>query len=184
MNKFEKNWWQYFVPECYFDTVLIKKLLQCDNRLFHRKGCNNVINDLKSERLKSVFAVAIIDKDKNELDYLKECDLYYDANQLILLKHKTRLHYIIKLNPPLEKWIISILENNNLKVEDFGYSGNYKKLKKQIKDDITSEKDDKLGKLTNAIIKTDCEPVKVLKHFLTYLRDKNYHADIKELINV
>jgi hypothetical protein len=181
MNSFEERWWQHFIPECYFDTVLIKKLLQCDNRLIHRRGCHNVINDLKSERLKESFAVAIIDKDKNEVSYLTDCKEHYSANQLILMKHKQREHYVIQLNPPLEKWIISVLDSNGLKIEDFGYSREYKKLKRQIKYDITSERDDKLGKLTNAIIKTDCNPIKALKTILLYLKEKNIKSDVEEL---
>ncbi len=91
MNKYEENWWLHFVPECYFDTVLLKKLLQTNKRLVHRKGCNNVVNDLDSERLKDLFAVGIIDKDKRELDYLKNCTVLYNANKIVLWKHKDRL---------------------------------------------------------------------------------------------
>ena len=116
MTKFENNWWLYFVPECYFDTVLLKKLLQTKKRLMHRKGCNNVMRDLESKRLESLFAVAIIDKDKTELSYLKECENLYDADKLILWKHQKQNHFIIQLNPPLEKWIIEILDE--CKIED------------------------------------------------------------------
>lgn len=83
MDKFEENWHLHFVPECFFDTVLIKKLFQTNKRLVHRKGCNNVVNDLDSERLKELFAVAIIDKDKRELDYLKNCTVLYNENKII-----------------------------------------------------------------------------------------------------
>ena len=184
MVNFEKDWWLYFVPECYFDTVLLKKLLKTNKRLMHRKGCNNVIRDLESTRLKDLFAVAIIDKDKTELNYLKECKILYNANKLILWKHEMQSHFIIQLNPPLEKWVIEMLDENNLKIEDFGYSRNYKKLKKEIKEDIDKEEDEKLNRLVNAIIKTDCATIKKIKSFLLYLKDKNYKSDIKELINV
>ena len=183
MMKFENNWWLYFIPECYFDTVLLKKLLQTNKRLMHRKGCNNVIRDLESERLKNLFAVAIVDKDKAELNYLKECKIHFNDDKLILWKHKNRNHFIIQLNPPLEKWVIEILNENNLKIEDFGYSGNYKKLKRQIKADIDDESDEKLNNLLNAIIKTECPVIKKIKSFLIYLKEKNYNSDIKELIN-
>lgn len=181
--KFENNWWLYFIPECYFDTVLLKKLLRTNKRLMHRKGCNNVIRDLESERLKNSFAVALIDKDKTELNYLKECKVLYDAEKLILLKHANKNHFIIQLNPPLEKWIVEILNENNLRIEDFGYSGNYKKLKKQIKADIDDESDEKLNRVLNAIIKTDCLTIKKIKSFLIYLKEKNYDADLNELRN-
>lgn len=183
MNKFEENWYMHFVPECFFDTVLLKKVLQTNKRLMHRKGCNNVANDLDSERLKELFAVGIIDKDKRELHYLKNCTVLYNANKIILWKHKDRLQFVIQLDPPLENWVITILNENGLRIEDFGYSRDFKKLKKQIKEDIDNENDDKLNKLVNAVIKTDCKTIKKIKLILLYLKEKNYQTDINELIN-
>lgn len=183
MAKFEDRWWLHFVPECYFDTVLLNKLLQTNKRLMHRKGCNNVIRDLDSERLKNSFAVALIDKDKTELNYLKGCAVLYNADKLILWKHKNRQQFVIQLNPPLEKWVIEILDESKLEIEDFGYSRDYKKLKREIKNDLDNEGDEKLNKLVNAIIKTECATIKKIKTFLMYLKKKNYHVDINELIN-
>lgn len=183
MAKFEENWWLYFVPECYFDTVLLKKLLQTDKRLMHRKGCNNVVRDLGSDRLKNLFAVALIDKDKRDLDYLKECNIEYNANKLILWKHKIEKHYVIQLNPPLEKWVIEILDENGLRIEDFGYSRDYKRLKNQIKDDIDNEADEKLNRLVKTIISTECATIKKIRSILHYLKEKNYQADINALKN-
>src|SRR5450631_1519186 len=137
MVNFEKDWWLYFVPECYFDTVLLKKLLQTNKRLMHRKGCTNVTRDLDSKRLENFFAVGIIDKDKKDLNYLKNCSSIYVANKLILWQHdKRKIQFVLQFNPPLEKWIIEILNENNLRIEDFEYSRDYKKLKQQIKNDI------------------------------------------------
>lgn len=183
MDKFEENWHMHFVPECFFDTVLIKKLFQTNKRLVHRKGCNNVVNDLDSERLKELFAVAIIDKDKRELDYLKNCTVLYNENKIILWKHKDRLQFVIQLDPPIEDWLITILNENGLRIEDFGYDRDFKKLKKQIKEDIDNESDDKLNRLVNAVIKTDCYTIKKIKSILIYLKEKNYQTDINELIN-
>jgi len=183
MNNLEANWHQHFVPECFFDTVLLKKLLHTKKRLMHRKGCNNVVNDLDSKRLKDKFAVGLIDKDKRELDYLKSCTVLYNADKIILWKHKDRLQFVIQLNPPLENWVISILDEQGLRIEDFGYPRDFKKLKKQIKEDIENENDDKLNKLINAVIKTDCQTIKKIKSFLIYLKKKNYQTDINELLN-
>ncbi|HET7119555.1 MAG TPA: hypothetical protein VFI29_23865 [Hanamia sp.] len=141
------------------------------------------MRDLESKRLISLFAVAIIDKDKTELNYLNECKVHYNAEKLILWKHEKRNHFIIQLNPPLEKWVIEILNENKLKIEDFGYSRNYKELKRQIKNDIDHEGDEKLNKLINTIIKTDCATIKKIKSVLLYLKEKNYNADINELKN-
>ncbi|MCY7421163.1 MAG: hypothetical protein LH478_05390 [Chitinophagaceae bacterium] len=184
MTNFGEKWHLYFVPECYFDTILFKKLLQTTKRLVHRKGCNNVANDLDSERLRDLFAVALIDKDKRELDYLKSCKVLYDDDKLILWKHLTRLHFIIQLNPPLEHWIVTILGESGVAIEDLGYSGNFKRLKKQIKLDINSENDEKLNRLVSAVIKTDCQTIRKMRAMLVYLKEKNYMTDINELKNV
>jgi hypothetical protein len=75
------------------------------------------------------------------------------------------------------------LDESGLRIEDFGYSRDYKDLKKAIKYGINGEGDEKLKRLTNVISKLDCESVRILKQFLHYLKDKNYKADINELIN-
>ena len=182
MNNIEKSWWMHFVPECYFDTILLRKLLLTNKRLVHRKGCNNVVNDL-NKRLVDKFAVGIIDKDKNELDYIKDCEVLFDGNKLVLWKHKNRMQFVFQINPPLEKWVIEIMDENNLQIEDFGYSRSYKKLKRQIKNDIDNENDEKLNNLISAIIKTDCPTIIKLKSSLHYLKDKNYNVDLKDLRN-
>ena len=130
MNNMQTKWWMHFVPECYFDTVLLRKILQTNEKLIHRRGCNNVVNDL-NKRLVDDFAVGIIDKDKYDLDYLKNCEVLYNANKLLLWKHKNRLQFVIQLNPPLEKWVIELLDENDLNIEDFGYPRDYKRLKQQ-----------------------------------------------------
>ncbi len=183
MDSFNEVWHMHFIPECYFDTILIKKLLQTNRRLVHRKGCNNVVNDLESRRLNGEFAVGIIDKEKRELAYLKRCNVLYNADKIVVLKHRERSQYILQLNPPIEQWLLLILEENGLKIENYGYSNNVKKLKQQIKDDIDDEKDDKLNKLVSAIINTDCTTIRKIKSLLLYLKEKNYQTDINELIN-
>ncbi|MCW3109589.1 MAG: hypothetical protein JWQ09_4095, partial [Segetibacter sp.] len=125
----------------------------------------------------------LIDKDKRELDYLKSCTILYNADKIILWKHKDRLQFVIQLDPSLEDWVITILNESGLSIESFGYSTDFKKLKDQIKDDIDNENDDKLNKLINAVIKTDCETIRKLKSFLIYLKEMNYRTDINELIN-
>ena len=79
--------------------------------------------------------------------------------------------------------MIEILEENGLMIEDFGYARDYKKFKRQIKGYIDNEGDERLNKLVNAIIKTDCDTIKRIKSFLYYLKEKNYQVDINELKN-
>jgi hypothetical protein len=184
-----ENWHSHFVPECYFDTVLFKKILKTNKRLKHRKGCNNVVNSFrivkgKKGDLFDSFGVGMVDKDKQELDYLNECEAIIESDNLILWKHKEKQHFIIQLCPPIEKWIVEILEADNRTVEEFGYSKDYKKLKHAIKEDIDDESDEKLNNLLNAILSSKSETIKKLEAILLYLRDKTYQADINELKNV
>jgi hypothetical protein len=184
MKKYEEKWGMHFVPECYFDTVLLKALLETNKRVFHKKGCNNVINELRFKSLKDDFAVAVIDKDKNEIDYLRECWILIGLSGFVLWKHQTKLHFIIQINPPVEKWVLQILGENGLRIVDFGYPANFKKLKKAIKHDIDNEKDEKLNTLVKAIIGTNSYQIVQLRRILKLLKDKNYHIDINELKNV
>lgn len=188
MNKFEENWWLYFVPECYFDTVLFKKILQTNKRLKHTKGCNNVVNRFriingKKGDLYDSFGVGMVDKDKRDLDYLNECDEIISLPNLILWKHKQRQHFIIQLNPPLEKWVIEVLKSDKRNVEEFGYVNDWKKLKKALKDDIDDENNDRLNLFVNAILSSSNPVIENLKKILLYLKDKTYQADINELKN-
>ena len=98
-------------------------------------------------------------------------------------KHKERLQFVIQLNPPLENWITAILNENGLRIEDFGYSQDFKKLKKQIKEDLDNKNDDKLNRLVNAVIKTDCKTITKVRSILLGVKEKNYRTDINELIN-
>jgi hypothetical protein len=184
-----ENWHSHFVPECYFDTVLFKKILKTNKRLKHRKGCNNVVNSFRIVRgkkgdLYDSFGVGMVDKDKKELDYLNECEAIIESDNLILWKHKEKQHFVIQLCPPIEKWIVEILDADNKSVDEFGYSKDFKKLKHEIKEDIDDEGDERLNNLLNAIISSKSETIKKLEAILLYLRDKTYQADINELKNV
>ena len=185
-----ENWHTCFVPECFFDTVLFKKILQTDKRLKHTKGCFNVVNRFrevkgkKGDLFDSPFGLGMVDKDKKELDFLKnECNekKVIRLKMLLVWKHKTKNHYIIQLEPPLEKWIVQIMDEYNLKIEDFGYSRIYKKLKDEIKNDIDNEKDSNLNKLVNTFVNLNHPVIKNLKTILLYFKDKTINADIEEL---
>ncbi len=189
MAKLEENWWSYFVPECYFDTVLFKKILQTNKRLKHTKGCNNVVNRFRiingrKGDLYDSFGVGMVDKDKRELDYLSECDEIRNLGHVILWKHKERPHFVIQLNPALEKWVTEMLKSDNKNVEEFGYVNDWKKLKKALKDDIDEENNERLNLFVDAILSSSNPAIESLKKILLYLKDNTYKADINVLKNV
>jgi hypothetical protein len=183
-----ENWNKCFVPECFFDTVLFRKILNTGKPLNHSKGCFNVVNRFrnvngkKGDLYDSPFGVGMVDKDKQELDYLRnECMVLCEFDNLLLWKHQERNHYIIQLHPPLEAWIILVATRAGFSVEDFGYSDDPKKLKKQIKGDIDKENDQKLNALVSAVLKSEDQAVVKLKAILLHLREKNSNTNAEEL---
>jgi|GEM_PF-664332 len=181
-----ENWHSCFVPECFFDTVLFKKILQTNKRLKHTKGCQNVINRFRNINgrkgdLYDRFGVGMVDKDKLDLDYLKDCDSVLTHENLILWKYPGKQHYIIQLNPPLEKWVLRILQESGINIEDLGYSSDLRKLKRQLKDDIDDEENEKLNIIIHKIVNSKHPVVEKLKTILLYLKEKTMLANIEEL---
>ena len=170
-----------FVPECYFDTVLVRAILQTETALNHKKGCNNVIKAMEEARLKNEFAVGIVDKDKTELSYLREFD-GYDFDNLILFKHKYKHHYIIQLNPPVEKWIIAVAKEANIDLPDFGLPLDFEKLKKITKSELASETPELVG-LCWGLLQSDSPTIKRFQKWILYLRRHRYKSDINQLKN-
>ncbi len=75
------------IPECYVDTNLVETLVPPEGKGYnHQHGCNTVTKIMK-ERFADRFAVAIIDKDKKEVDYLQQCDILLTSGSLLLHKH-------------------------------------------------------------------------------------------------
>jgi len=174
---FEDN----FVPECYFDTVLVKTILRV-KYVNHQKGCPNVVKEIREgKRLKDDFAVGIIDKDKNELDYIKyDCTEELNTGNLILYKHKSQMHYFIQLAPAIEKWILNVADEGEINIDNFGLPKDLDKLKKITKSESASE-NDKLKNFSKSLIGSNSETIAVLSKWLNYLFINNRNADINTL---
>lgn len=171
----------YIVPECYFDTVLVKAILQHEVIINHKKGCNNVVKVMEEGKLKDQFAVGIVDKDKTDLDYLKEFR-EYEFQNLNLFKHKAKPHFMIQLNPPLEKWILKVTEEAGLNIEDFGLPSDVAKLKKLTKSELADETTE-LWNLCYALLNSESATIGRFAGWVRYFKEKRYHSDINELLN-
>ena len=169
-----------FVPECYFDTVLIKTILKIKH-INHKKGCANVVKEIKEGKLKDDFAVGIIDKDKRQLDYIKnDCEEEIKESNLVLYKHKTKQHYFIQLAPAIENWILNVIDEGRLNVDDLGLSRDLNKLKKVTKSESANENED-LKKLCKRLVNSNSETMITLSRWLNYLFENNRNADINAL---
>ncbi|HUZ59506.1 MAG TPA: hypothetical protein VMU83_12065 [Hanamia sp.] len=96
---------QSIIPECFVDTNLIETLVPPTGQYNHQKGCGTVAKVMK-QRFADRFALGIIDRDKHEVDYLKEFNEICTSGSLILHKHKIKHHYIIQINPAIERFIL------------------------------------------------------------------------------
>jgi len=130
---------QSVIPECYVDTNLVETLVPPRGQYNHQKGCGTVTKVMK-ERFADRFALGIIDKDKNEVDYLKEFDQVCISGSLILHKHRTRHHYIIQICPAIERFIMANAIAVSIALTDFGLPSDFELLKRESKK-ITSKKD-------------------------------------------
>src|ERR1700733_5170759 len=122
-----------FVPECFFDTLIVITILGI-KKVNHQKCCTKVANTMK--RIDD-FAVGIIDKDKYQIEYLKEFDEHINTGNLILWVHKNKKkrHYFIQIVPAIEKWVLLVAKEANIKLSDFGLPTDLNKLGKRTKTD-------------------------------------------------
>jgi hypothetical protein len=165
-----------FFPECYFDTVLVKHILRV-KRVNHQKTCDKVTLALNKI---DDFAVGIIDRDKKVVKYLAECTLEIERKNLLLWKHKSKQHFIIQLAPALERWILQVIEEGNVDVEDLGIPMNLDKLKDFTKYQTVSE-DQNMHRLCDRLINSSSYTITTLTLWLRYLLVHNRKADIEEM---
>jgi hypothetical protein len=173
---------QCIIPECYIDSCLTEVLLHAGkNHVNHQKGNGTVAREMK-EKFGDGFCVGIIDEDRKDLDYLKEFTLLKETRDLKLRKHKDKHHYIIQLRPVIEEWIINNCNRSGIDLSLFSLPVTINQLKKVSKS-TTSKSDTRFVQLFKEMEKCKVEAVMELKKWLDYLKNNNYHADIKELRN-
>ncbi len=170
----------HFIPECYFDTVLLKNILAV-RKVNHRQGCDNVVKELsEGKRLKNDFAVALIDGDKRKLKYVQECETIVKTNNLVLLKHKNKQHYIIQLVPAIERWVLNVIEEGQVDMDGLNLRADLEGLKDFTKYSCASESED-LHRLCKRLLNCDSTTMRMLKSWLTHLHKNNRNADINVL---
>ena len=177
------------IPECFVDTCLINILLQISNdSVNHVKGNSTVANKMKTT-FGDKFAVGIIDRDKREIEYIKEFDLTNQTlkDKILLYKHPDKHHYFIQLCPESENWICNVSRELEIDMEgEYGLPNTAKGLSKLSKN-INVADDIKFVKLFKEIrkrsIEKNYEPVVKLIFWLTHLKENNYNVDINALKN-
>ncbi len=153
------------MPECYFDTVLIKKLVRNNDLVWHQKGCNKVVS--KCINFKNTFNVGIIDKDKKDLNDLISFESYSAKGLNIYFKNGHNVIFI-QLNPPIEKWIINICEDEKIDLSKFSLPSEVRKLRYITKSQIVGETKE-LNRLCDELIKSENGTIIKLKKWVEYI---------------
>lgn len=167
------------IPECYVDTNLIETLVPPQRQYNHQKGCGTVTKVMK-EKFTDSFAIGIIDKDKKEVDYLKEFAEVAKSDGLILHKHKLKAHYIIQIVPGMERFIFKCLAECGISPENFELPADLELFRKESKT-TNSKDDDRFRRLFKALRNAQAVDIIRLLNLIVYLKKKNYTAQTNEL---
>ncbi len=170
---------QFVIPECFVDTNLIETLVPPVRQYNHQKGCGTVTKVMK-ERFADRFALGIIDKDKKQVEYLKEFEEICKTGSLILHKHKQRPHYIIQIYPAIERFILGCAAELKVNLEDFGLDSDIERLKKRSKT-VTSKNDGDFKRLFRYLQQHGAREIGTLTSWIQYLKEKLYDSKIEEL---
>lgn len=163
------------LPECYVDTNLIEYLL--DAAVNHQHSCSKVVGQLNST-FADRFAIGIIDKDKVELGYIRECVEVAKTEHLTLLKHRTRPQYLTTIDPAVDGFVLDSAKLQGVDLKMFDIPSDLKGFTKVSKS-VTSNTDVRFKRLFAAI--KDNHEIVVLKQTLRYLSEMQYEADIEHL---
>ncbi|MCD8303909.1 MAG: hypothetical protein LUC86_03650 [Prevotellaceae bacterium] len=141
----------------------------------HQKGCNNVVN-MMCDKYGERFALGIIDNDKRKPTYLKVFNEVGKSEHLILLKHKSRCHYIILVSKAVEDLILSCATEEEMFEQELPYE--LEAFKKETKN-VNSKNDIRFKYLFKAI--KEAREMKIFRDVLSYLLANRYNCDTDEL---
>ena len=167
--------YEQIIPECYVDTNLIGTLL--DANVNHRLGCTQVAGLMKG-RLKEQFAAGIIDYDKLKPAYLSEFSQI--ANRLLpkqeanekdicihLFQHQQCPHFLITIEPAIEKFILRCAKLSNVRLEDYNLPNSFVEFKNVTKRK-ESNKDPNLRRLFKALLDAQNTDLLAIQRTLNY----------------
>ena len=163
------------MPECYVDTNLVEFLLGAG--VNHQHSCCKVVGQLKST-FTDRFAVGIIDKDKVELGYIKECSVIAHTRHLTLMKHNEKPQYLITVAPAIDRFVLDCSKECGINTEDYGIPSELKAFT-EISKSVTSNTDSRFKALFATL--KDNQEIKLLRTVLKYLSENKYNADTSAL---
>ena len=167
----------HIVPECYIDTNLAEYLLD-SHGVNHQKGCNAVAKKMMESNLKDQFSIGIIDNDKRQHSYVSEFEEIAHTQHFALLKHKERPHYLVRINPAMDQFILDCATEQGVNLKDYGLPAELEDFTKVTKD-VNAKNDYRFKSLFGAL--EDSKKLSKLRSVLNYLNDNQYKCDTTEL---
>jgi hypothetical protein len=170
---------QAVIPECFVDTNLVETIAPPDDQYNHQKGCGTVTKVMQ-EKFADRFAVGIIDKDKKEVEYLKQFTEIHQAGSLILHKHPKRHHYIIQIAPAVEQFILYNAAAVGIDPANYQLPTDFEKFKRACKT-VNSKNDPRFKSLFRALKKAGAADITRLAAWIEFLKNENYNVDTNRL---
>jgi hypothetical protein len=180
------------IPECCIDSCLFNVLLNFEKEgVNHTKGNGTVVKKIE-EKFGDLFCVGIVDKDKQPLRFIEQQCQVIDVGEFqeyfLIYKRNGYHHYIIKMVPAIEEWILNISDKLNLSLAKSQIEANNLKQLCDITKKIVSKDDARFKDYFRRMIakadEIDFKPVIKLKNIIKLILQKNYKLDINELKNV
>ena len=169
----------YIIPECYADTNLVEYLIKsvCN----HQKGCANVAKKMQ-EKYQNGFAIGIIDFDKKKVPYVDEFNVVAENDNLSVLRHRSRSHFIIFIKPAIEVFLMDSANQIGCKMSDFGFPDTLEGLKELTKKDTANDSIE-LRNLYKCL--KDSDNLKKLRGVIQYLCEARFGVDderVREIV--
>ncbi len=169
----------FIIPECYIDTNLVETLV-CHGGCNHQKGCNQVAK-IMQEKYADRFAVGMIDADKRQPSYLNDFNQIASSHHLDLLRHSDRPHYVIRVQPAADGFILACVQEAQIEMSEYGLSPVLKEFTSQTKN-VMSNKDPRFKRLFKALKNTG--EIMLLQSLLDYFVNKTYNSSDSELATI
>jgi len=169
----------YLCPECYVDTNIIKTLLNVDG-VNHQHSCTKVMGCLR-KNFQDEFAIGIVDDDKKKTYDYSEFEELARSEHLILMKHKSRMHFLIFVHKAAEDLLLSCAKELGINMANFNLPSDLEGLK-EITKDCESDKEPRIKQLVKAL--QPASEMARLQRTIDYLCNKQYQADKEKLIEL
>ena len=165
------------LPECFADTLLIK-IIKYD-RPHHCPSIGAVSNTMQ-KFYKNRLAIGVVDKDKpgDIPNYFNDFVLLIADNGLELKWHPDTKHYLVVVDPVLEKWLMGVADDLEIPTKKYGFK-DIKGLKRLTKSEKAGQNQN-LKQFFNTIKQKKGSPLVIMETWIdTVIDNKGKIEEIK-----